>query len=445
MTNNTDFFALSGEDVLENLKDIQKKQVGLIELDAGLDVETVTEIFIRINSKGVVLSQADFVMSKIAANEKYGGNTLRKSVDYFCHMARAPEFYTLIKESADDFVGTDYFKKMSWLKDENDDLYDPSYSDMLRVAYTFKFGRGKLADLVSLLSGRNFETREYEEPIEEHSYELLKDGVLQFMNETNFKRFLMIIRSAGFVDNKLIRSQNTLNFAYILYLKLREQNVNPAEIEGYVKRWFVMSILTGRYSGSPESWFDYDIKRISKGSFVEYLSEIEAAELSEGFWTAGLIQSLNTSSSSNRSFLVYLAAQTKLNDRGFLSKDITVKNMLEHRGDIHHVFPRNYLKKLSYTQSMYNQVANYVYMQQETNIKVGDDSPKKYMKVVLDQCISKDPVYGGIVDREELTQNLIDNALPENLPDMEVSEFQEFLVFRRQKMAEKIKQYYLGL
>ncbi|HIF53719.1 MAG TPA: hypothetical protein EYQ57_00730 [Methylococcaceae bacterium] len=298
---------------------------------------------------------------------------------------------------------------------------------------------------MSLLSGRNFETREYEEPIEEHSYELLKDGVLQFMNETNFKRFLMIIRSAGFVDNKLIRSQNTLNFAYILYLKLREQNVNPAEIKGYVKRWFVMSILTGRYSGSPESWFDYDIKRISKGSFVEYLSEIEAAELSEGFWTAGLIQSLNTSSSSNRSFLVYLAAQTKLNDRGFLSKDITVKNMLEHRGDIHHVFPRNYLKKLSYTQSMYNQVANYVYMQQETNIKVGDDSPKKYMKVVLDQCISKDPVYGGIVDREELTQNLIDNALPENLPDMEVSEFQEFLVFRRQKMAEKIKQYYLGL
>ncbi|HIF53720.1 MAG TPA: hypothetical protein EYQ57_00735 [Methylococcaceae bacterium] len=147
MTNNTDFFALSGEDVLENLKDIQKKQVGLIELDAGLDVETVTEIFIRINSKGVVLSQADFVMSKIAANEKYGGNTLRKSVDYFCHMARAPEFYTLIKESADDFVGTDYFKKMSWLKDENDDLYDPSYSDMLRVAYTFKFGRGKLRTL----------------------------------------------------------------------------------------------------------------------------------------------------------------------------------------------------------------------------------------------------------------------------------------------------------
>jgi len=45
--------------------------------------ETVTEIFIRINSKGVVLSQADFAMSKIAANESYGGSTLRKCIDYF--------------------------------------------------------------------------------------------------------------------------------------------------------------------------------------------------------------------------------------------------------------------------------------------------------------------------------------------------------------------------
>jgi len=33
-----------------------------------------------------VLSQADFAMSKIAANETYGGNVLRKAIDYFCHL-----------------------------------------------------------------------------------------------------------------------------------------------------------------------------------------------------------------------------------------------------------------------------------------------------------------------------------------------------------------------
>ncbi|MFZ4526839.1 MAG: hypothetical protein ACOYOE_15310 [Chlorobium sp.] len=52
-----------------------------------MEIETATEIFIRINSKGVVLSQADFAMSKIVANETYGGNVLRKAIDYFCHLA----------------------------------------------------------------------------------------------------------------------------------------------------------------------------------------------------------------------------------------------------------------------------------------------------------------------------------------------------------------------
>jgi len=154
---------------LDRLCDITKKQIGLIELAADLDIETVTEIFIRINSKGVVLSQADFVMSKIAANEEFDGNTLRKAIDYFCHLSIAPEFYAHIENNDKTFVQTDYFKAMRWLKSENDDLYDPSYSDMLRVAFTTKFNRGRLSDLVGLLSGRNFETRSYEKEIEEAS------------------------------------------------------------------------------------------------------------------------------------------------------------------------------------------------------------------------------------------------------------------------------------
>jgi len=68
-------------------------------------------------------------------------------------------------------------------------------------------------DLVALLSGRNFETRDYEEAIAEASFKKLEKGTLNFINETNFKRFLMILRSAGFVDSSLTRSQNALNFA----------------------------------------------------------------------------------------------------------------------------------------------------------------------------------------------------------------------------------------
>ena len=161
-----------------------------------MDIETVTEIFIRINSKGVVLSQADFAMSKIASNTEYNGNQLRKAIDYFCHLAVAPEFYKHIVDNDNEFAKTDFFSQMAWLKSENEDLYDPNYSDLIRVAFTTQFNRGRLSDLVSLLSGRNFETRTYEETIAADSFNTMKKGVNNFINETNFKRFLMIIKSA---------------------------------------------------------------------------------------------------------------------------------------------------------------------------------------------------------------------------------------------------------
>jgi hypothetical protein len=146
------------EDVLfstfEKLRKIINNHVGLIELAEELDIETVTEIFIRVNSAGAELSQADFAMSKIAANESYGGNQLRKAIDYFCHLAVAPEFFGRIKVNDENFANSIYFPKMTWLKDVTDDIYDPSYTDMLRVAFTSQFRRGKLQDLVALLSGR---------------------------------------------------------------------------------------------------------------------------------------------------------------------------------------------------------------------------------------------------------------------------------------------------
>lgn len=439
---------LDNEKVVQSISklfNLTKKQIGLIDLAADLDIETVTEIFIRINNQGVVLSQADFAMSKIASNDIYGGQDLRKAIDYFSHLAVAPEFYQFIADNDKDFSKTEYFQKMSWLKNENEDLYDPHYTDVLRVAFTSEFNRGKLSDLVSLLSGRNFETRSYEDTIAEESFAKLSKGIINFMNETNFKRFLMIIKSAGFVNPKMIRSQNVINFAYIVYLKLRSQGENQANIESYVRRWFVFSMLTGRYSASPESMFDFDIKQIQSRSFSEYLKEKEDADLSDAFWNASLVQSLNSSVSSSPYFNVYLASQVKANDKGFLSKDITVGDLILFRGDIHHIFPKNYLKKEGFERGKYNQIANYVYMQQEVNIQIGDKSPEVYFEKVLNQCHDKELIYGGINDMNELHNNLKSNCIPESIFTMNIGNYEEFLIARRKLMAEKIKNYYHSL
>jgi hypothetical protein len=431
--------------ILERLRKITSNLVGVIELDSDLDIETVTEIFIRVNSAGAELSQADFAMSKIASNEIYRGNTLRKAIDYFCHLASSPEFYGKIKEGDREFAASDFFQKMSWLKEETDDIYDPSYTDMLRVAFTSEFKRGKLQDLVALLSGRNFETKQYEEKIAEDSFTRLEQGVLSFINETHFKRFLMIIRSAGFVEASLIGSQNALNFAYILFLTLRAQGKPAAEIESAVRRWFVLSVLTGRYSGSPESTFDYDIRQLHEQGFDAYGLALFAGELSNAFWDTLLPQEMNTSSSISPYFRVFRAAQVKMNDHGFLSRDITVRDLILNKSDVHHIFPRNHLKKQGLNRGRYNQIANLAIAQSEINIAIGDKAPEVYFKELVKQCQGGKKKYGGITDKEQLQANLQMNCIPDWILANEAPDYEKFLDERRHLMAAKLKAYFKSL
>jgi hypothetical protein len=431
--------------VLEKVRKIINNQVGIIELAEDLDIETVTEIFIRVNSAGASLSQADFAMSKIAANDTYGGNMLRKAIDYFCHLAVAPEFLPRIEKGDKAFAASEFLPKMRWLKDVNDDLYDPSYTDMLRVAFTSEFRRGKLQDLVALLSGRNFETKQYEEAVAEEAFDKLKAGVLNFINKTHFDRLTMILRSAGFVTSGLIRSQNAINFAYILYLRGRAEGMPAADIERLVRRWYVMSLLRGRYSGSPETAFDFDIRQIESRGLASYTDAVIDAELPESFWNTLLPQEMDTSSASSPYFLVYRAAQVKLGDLGFLSRDITVRDLLLNRSDVHHVYPRNHLKGQGLTRGRYNQIANFVLAQSEINIGIGDRDPKVYFAELADQCNGGAKKYGGITTIEEMRANLRMSCLPECMLDGEIPAFDDFLEERRKLMAQKIKTYFEGL
>ena len=443
-------FAMSPNEVnkrINKLLAIKNIAIGRIELGSSLDIDTVTEIFVRINSEGVVLSQADFAMSKISVNEKYEGNDIRKVIDYFCHFAKTPADYENIKNNDIEFSKKDIFNKIQWIKDKNEELYLPSYTDVLRVAFTYKFKRGKLADLVSLLSGRDFETREYREDIVEDSFKKLYEGVKQFVNQSNFERYIMILKSAGIIDESLVRSQNVLNFGYILYLLLREKNVEQSKIETLVRRWVVMSILTQRYTSSPESMFDYDIRKLNEAeSIEEYIKQEEERQLHETFWNNILVEKFNTSVTSSPFWKTFLIAQIKLGDRGFLSQGIKVQHMIEDRGDIHHIFPKDYLMRNGITnKQMYNQIANFVMLQTEINIKVSNKSPNEYMGQVMEQCNGQENIYGLISNMEDLNKNLEENAVPKEFINMTFENYQEFLAKRRVLMANKIKEFYYSL
>jgi hypothetical protein len=432
-------------DRIENLKRVKNKQVGIIELDHSLNIDTVTEIFIRINQKGVVLSNADFVMSKIASDEKHGGNKMRKLVDYFCRLIVDKDFNKHILDNDKTFANDEYYKASQWMANGQDDLYVPDYIDVLRVSFTYKFSRGKFSDLVALLSGRNFETRTYEDEIAEQSYLKLSDGLMNFVNKTNYQRFLMLVKSTGLISNKLISSKNSLNFSYTLYLKLRNEGMGETETQHYVKRWLVMSLLIGRYSGSSESMIDEDIKQINEKGIASYLEQMKKTHLGEGFWDFGIISDLETSSVNNNAYNIYLASQCNSNAVAFLSKSMKISSLIEQRGDVHHIFPKNYLAENGYTPKQYNQVANFVFTEQATNIKAGKMPPSVYLAKVKEQIDKKIFDISTLDNHNDLQTNLINNDIPIEIFNYSHMDYTSFLEARRKLMAKRIKLYYESL
>lgn len=431
---------------VNELKGIANRQIGVIELDHALDIDEVTEIFIRINSKGTALGQSDFVMSKMAADIDHGGNMLRKTVDYFCHLAAKPEFYSHMTHDK-EFQASPYAAKIKWLANDHDNIYDPDYGDMLRVSFMHQFRRGKLADLVSLLSGRDFETKEYRDDVVDSSYQKLDKGIQNFINKYNFDQFIMAIKGAGFISNKLLNSAMTLDFAYTLYLMLLEDPTIPnAQIKRYVQKWFVMATLTSRYTFSPESNMDRDMRSIAEKGFLNFFAEVEASSLSDTFWRITLPQNLETSSVNSPAFNTFIAAQINLNCNSMLMNGTKISDLITISGDVHHIFPRAYLKSNGVeSKTKYNQVANYIYLDTQVNKAISDDAPCVYFTKVKNQCETKEIVLGNISDAELLASNLAENCIPDNIDTMAVSSYDAFLLERRKMMAALIEKYYKGL
>lgn len=444
--NNSDVKPNEINNAIMSLKGIANRQIGVIELDHTLDIDEVTEIFIRINSKGTALSQSDFVMSKMASDTIHGGNTLRKVVDYFCHLAVKPDFYPqMIKD--EEFEKTEYAAKIKWLARDNEDIYDPDYGDMLRVSFMYSFDRAKLADLVSLLSGRDFVTREFKDDIVEASYYKLGEGIKVFINEYNFNQFVLAIKGAGYKSSKQLNSQMTLDFAYMLYLKLLKDTTIPRDqIKHHVQKWFVLSTLTGRYITSPESVMSRDIRLINEKGFINFFNEVEASVLSDTFWNITLPQNLETTSTNSPAFNTFLAAQVNLNCNSLFMHGTMISDLINISGDVHHIFPKAYLKKNGVdSKGRYNQVANFTYLDTQVNKAVKDDAPNIYFGKVIEQCENTSIVFGNIADRDSLMRNLDENAIPQDVIGMTVDDYDAFLVERRKLMAKLVEKYYKGL
>lgn len=206
-----------------------------------------------------------------------------------------------------------------------------------------------------------------------------------------------------------------------------------------------MSVLTSRYTSSPETAFGVDVRNINEQGASSYLDTLEKAELSDAFWDVGLPQQMDTSVASSPYFNVFLASQVNGNDRGFLSSQHSVSNLLQGSSHIHHIFPRNYLKKKGVSRNRYNQIANYVVIQSEINILIADRAPGDYFQVLREQCERDKARYGNITNADQLNANFTEHCIPEGIHNMDFEDYDIFLQKRRSLMSAKIRDYYQRL
>lgn len=430
---------------LTKLRNIKTKDIGNIALSSEIPIDIVNDIFIRINQKGTKLSNADFVMSKIAVYEKepgdeYGMN-LRKFLDYFCNLAVEPMQYKDIEKNDTKFTSTDYYQHISWLKNENSDLYDPEYSDILQTVLALQFDRNKLGELVSLLSGRDFEQRIDLKEIADESFDKLRDGIIKYTREHNFKHFVEdILMASGYSDKAILTAKNAINYAYGIYLRLRDiDDINP-ETLSKMRRLFVISLIKSRLTGSSLA-FSEDFKRIKQpGDLTKFVDTLEMQELTDIYWTSTLPDEFDKTNTSNQFWNVFVAAQRKLNYHGFLTPHLKVADMTTP--NIHHIFPKSYLIAQGVDKDGYNKIANFVYLRDDVNKKLDDDAPKVYFEKIM----NFDGVFNNeITDSNTLSLNLKENAIPEEVENYDISDYEAFLEKRRIEMAKLVREYYYSL
>jgi hypothetical protein len=254
----------------------------------------------------------------------------------------------------------------------------------------------------------------------------------------------MVLKSAGFNSSALISGNNALNMAYIVYLHGRKNKIPSNQLDGLVRQWFVMSLLTQRYSGSTESQIDQDIRQINTVGLEKHFKAVVSSSMSASFWSSLLPQEMVTTSTISPYWNVFVASQVKAKTEGFLSAHVSVESLVGIKGDIHHLYPKSYLRKKGLSRSKYNQIANYAITESGINLAISDKAPEKYFAEIADSVADGKAKYGELKNQKELLANLAAHGIPDDVLEISV-DFDDFLENRRSLMASLIKDYFEGL
>lgn len=396
-----------------NLKNLETYPFSVLELSQEIDEEQVADVFVRINSQGKTLNQADFILTLMSVFWDEG----RTNLENFCRDARMPS--------------TSHATPFNY-------LIVPKPDQMLRVAVGLAFRRARLQYIYSILRGKDLETGQFSEERRDQQFEKLKVAQTHTLDLTNWHEFLKSLKQAGYSNESFISSNNNILYAYVLFLIGRvDYKVDLYELRRLIARWFFMSSITGRYTSSPETAMEMDLAKLrsvnSAQEFVSLLNEIISSQLTSDFWEVTLPMDLATSSFRSPSLFAYYASLNIHDALGLFSKlkvhDLLQSGLRANKSPLerHHLFPKAWLMRHGVTESRdFNQIANFALVEWSDNIAISDKEPKVYL-----------PFYEQRFDEDSLSKMRYWHALPEKWQEMD---YRDFLSHRRKRIAKVVEE-----
>jgi len=406
-------------DAINNVIKLSEYPLTALEIASTVNEEDVSEIFVRINSKGTALNQADFILTLMSVFWDDG----RKELEDFCRRAKSPP-------STKEPSPFNYY-------------FRPSPDQLLRVSVALGFRRARLEYVYSVLRGKDLQTGEFSTERRDAQFAVLKEAQSYTLNLQNWHDFFKVLLYAGYQSDQLISSEMAVVYSYALWLiGKRDFKIDDNVLRRIIARWFFMSSLTGRYSSSPESRMEQDLAllrgKTTPQEFVDVLEQQINAVLTPDYWRFTLPNALETSAAQNTGQFAYYAALCLL-DAPVLYSQLKVADLLKpginaKRKAIerHHLFPRKYLERTGVRdQRLINQVANYALVEWGDNDKISDLPPKEYA-----------PKYESTLTNEELEKMYDLHALWKGWYE---TDYIDFLKERRKRIAAIVERGFQSL
>lgn len=398
---------------IDRLIKLEEYPLTALEISSSVDEDKVSEIFVRINSKGEALNQANFILTLMSVFWDEG----RKELEEFCRRSKAPS------------PGGSPSPFNHYLR--------PNPEQLLRVSVALGFRRARLEHVYSLLRGKDLETRQFSDEQRVKQFALLQEAQAYTLDLQNWHEFFKVLKRAGYPSDQLISSQMAVLYTYALWLiGKRDFKVDLYRLREVMARWFFMATLTGRYTSSPEARFEQDMALLrganTADDFVRILDEQIGAVLTKDYWEVTLPNELETAAARNTAQFAYYATLCLLEARVLYSK-MKVSELLDPTTkakktalERHHLFPRKYLQRIGVREKrLINQVANYALVEWSDNIKISDRAPRDYVPELEERFAS-----------DELQQMYDWHGLPSNWYELD---YKDFLKERRRRVALIIK------